>query len=132
CLVRRLQYIFVVLFCCSVGLLRAQKENIDVMLVSTSGDTSYVKIKSIADERISGGVTVVDEKGGTTKVTAKTVQYMKVLNTNEEYFARPYDKKHVFMRIVLKGEIGLFEYQYREKKGSKYKIENEYFVEKPS
>lgn len=131
-MVRRLQYIFVVLFCCSVGLLRAQKENIDVMFVSTSGDTSYVKIKSIADERISGGVTVVDEKGGTTKVTAKTVQYMKVLNTNEEYFARPYDKKHVFMRIVLKGEIGLFEYQYREKKGSKYKIENEYFVEKPS
>ncbi len=120
------------MLCFSGSLAWAQKENVDVMMVSSSGDTSYVKIKSIAEERISGGVTVVDEKGGTTKVNAKSVQYLKIINTNEEYFARPYDKKMVFMRIVLKGEIGLFEYQYREKKGSNYKVENEYFVEKPS
>ncbi len=101
-------------------------------MVTNGGDTTHAQIKSINDERISGGVTIVDEKGGTTRLNAKSIQYMKIIGTNEEYFSRNNsENKPVLMRLVLKGEIGLFEYQYREKSGNKYKIINEYFVEKP-
>lgn len=107
-----------------------QKEAVDAVMVTASGDTVKAQVKPDRAERLSSYIQVLDPATGTFKrKTPKDYKYFKI--GNDEYFARK-DKEgnSVFMLAVVKGEVSLYRHTYRRKKGSGYETEETDYFEK--
>lgn len=114
----------------SADRLQAQKDAVEAILVTASGDTVRAQVKPDRAERLSSYIQVLDPATGTYKrKTPKDYKYFKI--GNDEYYARK-DKEGtpVFMLAVVKGEVSLYRHTYRRKKGSGYETEETDYFEK--
>lgn len=110
--------------------LNAQKEAVEALLVTATGDTVRAQVKPDRAERLSSYIQVLDPATGTFKrKTPKDYTYFKI--GNDEYYARK-DKEGtpVFMLAVVKGEVSLYRHTYRRKKAGGYETEETDYFEK--
>ncbi|MCX7768195.1 MAG: hypothetical protein N2110_04120 [Flavobacteriales bacterium] len=109
---------------------QGQKDALDAVLVTASGDTVKAQVKPDRAERLSSYIQVFDPATGTFKrKTPRDIKYFRL--GQDEYFAKK-DKEgnSVFMMAVVRGEVSLFRHTYRRKKAGGYETEEQDYFEK--
>lgn len=100
------------------------------IVVTNSGDTLKVKIKSDREERMSASITYWDEASNTAKKrNPRDTKYYRV--GEDEYFSKTSaEGKPVFLHVEINGPARLYKHIYKEKKGNKSVRVEDYYVEK--
>lgn len=121
-----------ILFFSLFGVLRAQT-NMSMYtkgkVVTLSGETLYVHIRKVSEDKIAKSITILSEDSmETRKLSAKELSYVQI--GDEEYFSKPYDNKKYLMKKIIDGPASLYELTLKDRKGNKSEIVNLYFAEK--
>jgi hypothetical protein len=100
------------------------------IIVTNSGDTLRVKIKSDREERMSASISYWDESANMAKKrNPRDTKYYRI--GEDEYFSKTSaEGKPVFLHVEINGPARLYKHIYKEKKGNKSVRVEDYYVEK--
>lgn len=123
--------IFMLLAASHVLRAQANDDYVPAVLVTINGDSIHGLIKTVRDDRFSKSISFYRNGSDTQeKFSPKEIRYFRF--EDQEYLSRLIDGKEYFVRQIISGDLSLFEYAYRTKKGNKSQTDYRYFIEKKS
>lgn len=110
---------------------QSHDDYLPAVLVNANGDTIHGEIKVVRDDRFSKSIMFYRNGSDLQeKFSPKDIRYFRF--EDQEYVSRNIDGKDYFVKRVIGGELSLYEYAFREKKGTKSEAAYRYFVDKQS
>ncbi|MCZ2443793.1 MAG: hypothetical protein LC101_08485 [Flavobacteriales bacterium] len=110
---------------------QSHDDYLPAVLVNVNGDTIHGEIKVVRDDRFSKSIMFYRNGSDLQeKFSPKDIRYFRF--EDQEYVSRNIDGKDYFVKRVIGGELSLYEYAFREKKGTKSEAAYRYFVDKQS